>query len=210
MATNGKEEDGRIRIRCKECGKRLKVPAGHPGKVFRCPICASTVIAPLSPAQVSEAMADHERVASHIIRATGWIPQLAQQTRYKSLESLAHSVGREYLDLVQSCASVLGRTPLKDHEAADRIQTLWREKSQKLREFAVKLMFDLDREIREIELSPLRKQPSFMERLDAKVRERRDLALVMKLIFNVTMPDGPSSQAAPPNPPPPHGTPKTQ
>lgn len=208
MADIPKDEDGRVRIRCKECGKRLKVPAGHPGKVFRCPICASVIIAPLSVAQVTEAMEEHERVAARVIRSTGWIPQLALQARYRSLENFAHMAGREYLDLIQSCASVLGHAPLKDHEAAERIQTLWREKSQKLREFAAKLMLDLDREIREIEMNPLRKQPSFMERFDAKVRERRDLALVMKLIFNVAMPDA-SSPNAPQSPPSPNGTPKT-
>ena len=209
MSDNARDEDGRVRIRCKECGKRLKVPSGHPGKVFRCPICSSTIIAPLSPEQVTKAMAEQERVASHVIRATGWVPQLAQQTRYKSIESLAHSVGREYQDLVQSCAAMLGRSPFKDHEAADRIQTLWREKSEKLRDFAVKLMYDLDREIRELQVSPLRKQPSFVERLDSKLRERRDLALVMKIIFNVTMASAASGEGAPPSSPPPNGTPKT-
>lgn len=210
MADLAKDEDGRVRIRCKECGKRLKVPAGHPGKVFRCPICASVIIAPLSAAQVAEAMDEQERVAAKVIRSTGWIPQLALQTRYKSLENFAHTVGREYLDLIQSCASVLGHAPLKDHEAAERIQTLWREKNQKLRDFAAKLMLDLDREIREIEISPLRKQPSFIERLDAKLRERRDLALVMKLVFNVTMPEGPSAQSPPPSPSAPNEPPKPQ
>jgi len=205
MAEAGREGDGRIRIRCNECGKRLKVPSGHPGKVFRCPICASTIIAPLT--QDTDEVRQQEREAARVIRQTGWIPQLAQQTRHKSLENLSHAVAREFQDLMQSLASVLGRGPLKDQEAAERIQTLWREKSQRLRELAVRLMYDVDREIRELEMSPMRKQPSFIEKLNTKLRERRDLAYVMKLVFNVTLPEGPSVPGAPPGPSIPPATP---
>jgi uncharacterized Zn finger protein (UPF0148 family) len=224
MAETARDSDGRIRIRCNECGKRLKVPAGHPGKVFRCPICANTIISPLT--QDTDEVKREEREAARVIRQTGWVPQIALQTRHKSLESLSHAVAREFQDLMQGLASILGRGPLKDNEAADRIQTLWREKSQRLRELAVKLTYDLDREVRELEMSPMRKQPSFIEKLNAKQRERRDLALVMKLVFNVTMPEVSSAQPmpsgppippsppapvgpnGPPKPPAPNGTPK--
>jgi len=51
----GKKDDGKIRIRCPECGKKLKFRADAPGAILRCPICMHNVIAPLSETAEEEA-----------------------------------------------------------------------------------------------------------------------------------------------------------
>lgn len=49
-----KKPDGKIRIRCTGCGKRVKFPAGHPGETFRCPLCKTTIVAPLNANAIPE------------------------------------------------------------------------------------------------------------------------------------------------------------
>ena len=46
----GARKDGKIRVRCPECGRKLKFPAGNPGVILRCPICMHNIIAPLDDA----------------------------------------------------------------------------------------------------------------------------------------------------------------
>ena len=43
----GDINDGKIRLRCPGCGKRVKFPAGYPGGTFRCPLCHTTIVAPI-------------------------------------------------------------------------------------------------------------------------------------------------------------------
>ena len=51
----GREKDKKVRVTCTECGKRLKLPADEPGRVFRCPICANSIIAPIETSEAPEA-----------------------------------------------------------------------------------------------------------------------------------------------------------
>jgi hypothetical protein len=48
------KDDGKIRIRCPGCGKKLKFPGGRPGLILRCPICTQNIIAPLDGAETEE------------------------------------------------------------------------------------------------------------------------------------------------------------
>jgi ribosomal protein S27E len=47
----GEVNDGKVRLRCPGCGKRVKFPAGQPGQTFRCPLCHTTIVAPINGAE---------------------------------------------------------------------------------------------------------------------------------------------------------------
>ena len=44
----GEPNDGKVRLRCPGCGKRVKFPAALPGQTFRCPLCRTTIVAPIN------------------------------------------------------------------------------------------------------------------------------------------------------------------
>lgn len=44
----GESNDGKVRLRCPGCGKRVKFPAALPGQTFRCPLCRTTIVAPIN------------------------------------------------------------------------------------------------------------------------------------------------------------------
>ncbi|MHA1571341.1 MAG: hypothetical protein ACTSWM_05935, partial [Alphaproteobacteria bacterium] len=39
--------DGKVRMRCPQCGKKVKFPSGMAGETFRCPVCGSIIVTPL-------------------------------------------------------------------------------------------------------------------------------------------------------------------
>jgi hypothetical protein len=136
--------------------------------------------------------------AKTMARASTWTPSLVQKERYASLEKLANFLGREYVDLVQVCAHMLARTAYRDVEVAEKIQTLQGEKSARLRQFAARLAVDLDREIRELDQHPMRGSPAMAEKLETKRRERRDLALLLKIVFNLSLSEAIAAQGETP------------
>lgn len=46
----GEVTDGKVRLRCPGCGKRVKFPADQPGQTFRCPLCHTTIVTPINGA----------------------------------------------------------------------------------------------------------------------------------------------------------------
>jgi hypothetical protein len=187
MSLLGKSDDGRIRIRCPECGKKLKLPAGLPGKIFRCPICAASIIAPLETASAAGQKTKEDDLIA--LRRMGWTPNLMQVERYKSVENLGNVLGREYVDIAQSCAKILANTNYKDADAAERVAVLVREKMAKLRDYAVKQAMDLEREIEELHRNPMKNQFHHQEKIAAKQRERRDFGIFLKVVANITLPE---------------------
>jgi len=185
MALAGRERDERPRVRCPECGKRLKLPAGKPGKIFRCPVCGGSVIAPLDADVVNVSPQD---LSAQALRQMGWAPSFVKRKRYKSIERVANFISKEYADLAQSCATLLAEKPLEEHEAAGLILRMRREKGRRLVDFARRTFAEVNRDIRELERHPLRRQRDLAERLEALRRERRDLAIFMKVMFNVDLP----------------------
>jgi len=185
MALARRERDERPRVRCPECGKRLKLPAGKPGKIFRCPVCGGSVIAPLDADVVNVSPQD---LSAQALRQMGWAPSFVRRKRYKSIERVANFISKEYADLAQSCATLLAEKPLEEREAAGHILRMRREKGRRLVDFARRTFAEVNRDIRELERHPLRRQQDLAERLEALRRERRDLAIFMKVMFNVDLP----------------------
>ena len=200
MGITDKGSDGRIRIRCHECGKRLKLPPGAGGRVFRCPICANTIISPLDSDPAATEQKDQAE-AKIMKRLSGWAPVLSQKERYKSVESLGHFLGREFADLAQSYAGALAGVVTEESEALDKVQALYREKMARTREFARRIITDLSREISEMERNPMQKQLGFAERLEGKRREKRDFEIILKVLFDISMSPPATLASAPEQPP---------
>ena len=83
---------------------------------------------------------------------------------------------------------MLAGKPYAEHEAAGHIMTMRRDKGRRLIDFAKRTLTDLNRDIREIERHPMRNKKELIEKLDTLKRERRDLAVFMKVMFNIALP----------------------
>ena len=203
MATEKKRDD-RPRVRCPECGKKLKLPAGRPGKIYRCPVCGGSIIAPLTDGTGPDgaAIGRVDQMGAQSLRRMGWTPSIAGSRRYKSIEHVANFMSKEYAELAQSCSNLLAGKAFPEHEAAARVMSLRREKGRRLVEFARRTLDGLNQDILGMEHHPMRAKKEFADRLAHTKRERRDLAIFMKVMFNISLPGVTLNAQAPPKPEP--------
>lgn len=161
---------------------------GQPGKVYTCPICGNSVVAPLDQSEVGHG--DESSLTARDVRRLGWTPTLSRRERYASLEKIGNFLAREYSESAQMLARVLSSETLSVNQASERILEVRKEMAGKIRNFAITLVRDVEQEIYNLEHHPMRKQQSYIEKADAKRRELRDLKIYLKLMFNLTVPDG--------------------
>ena len=80
--------------------------------------------------------------------------------------------------------------------------SLRREKGRRLVEFARRTLDGLNQDILGMERHPMRAKKEFADRLAHTKRERRDLAIFMKVMFNISLPGVTLNAQAPPKPEP--------
>lgn len=208
----GKKKDNKIRVRCRECGKKLKLPADEPGRVFRCPICASTVIAPLEidpNAEVQESASsssgslarermsfdaadsvfDRPAKAKGPSRAKDWRPQIKAEPENKSINDLVAFLNREN-ERVRDIAVASLQDPNKTPEQRERrLASLRKEKSQKLRAEIDKIVGRLDDEIHAVSRGADTRNAEVRRRLEEKTSQKRELLTYVRAFFGLKLPD---------------------
>ena len=207
-----KKKDDKIRVRCRECGKKLKLPANEPGRVFRCPICSSTVIAPLqvdpslhvqkagpspeggtSGGRMSlddvESVFSRADIAKGIGHATGWRPQIKSDPENKSINDLVNFLNRENERVRDVAVSSLQDANATPEQQARRLASLRKEKNQRLRAEIDKILERLDDEIRAMSKGANMRNAEVRSRLEKKHAEKRELLAYLQGLFGLKLAD---------------------
>lgn len=176
--------DGKIRVRCSQCGKRLKMSPSQPGKVYTCPICGNSVVAPLGQVRTGH-LEDDSELTERDVKRLGWTPTLTRRERYASMEKMGNYLAREYSENAQMLARALSSESLSVIQANEKIIEGRKELAGKIRKFATTLVGEIEQEAYNLEHHPMRKQQSYTEKAEHKRRELRDLKIYLKLMFNM-------------------------
>lgn len=194
-----KTDDGKIRIRCTGCGKRVKFPAGVGGQTFRCPICKTTMVTPIggvdadesstemNAVAVSEPKLPRERAYVRTKDAPASAPSEPAQKRLAEPVDPVEKLTRFLLRETQRTGH-LSRQILQDYEApvadqAARIRQLRNTKAVNFRGFAQALLKDLDDEIRELKESPAVDTPTVKQKLMRLLYDRRAALIFLNAMF---------------------------
>ena len=185
--------DGKIRIRCSQCGKRLKFAPHHAGEVFNCPICSATVVAPLDPGAVAAApeakpaVTESEPAAPSraALKLAGWTPTRLMVQRNRAIEKLSNFLSRESLRVAKACHDLIiaARPDIAPANLAEQFLTLRVERGQRLKQFIQTLGAEMDENIRKLRSNPLSHQARFQEEIAQARRERRDLDIFISTML---------------------------
>lgn len=200
-----KKADGRIRIQCHECGKRLKLPADNAGRVFRCPICATTIVAPLDAGEGTPGAAETfsksaMEKAPSIFDASGpevklgrgmggWRPKVKDAPENKSIERLVRFANRENERVRDVAVSTLDNPDAAPEQKERRLTTLRAEKNKNLRAEIEKIVESLDDEIRALARGPESRKADVRARLEKKLSEKEGLLLFLRIIYGLKLAD---------------------
>ena len=207
--------DGKIRLRCPNCNKRLKFPAEKAGKVYNCPICGATIISPLdsdsptparsagtpsqktpAPSLPEEAPAPPKPPRSRPQSAAAQPPEAWAPTRMaigpnQAIGKLCGFLARQNTGVGKAAHEIVAAEPA-DISAADlmkRFARLRAERGLRLQEFVEKLRGDVADRIRQLEDHPMRAQGNIRRELWMARKEQRDLeAFVSAFLMGKTSP----------------------
>ena len=193
--------DGKIRIRCTGCGKRVKFPKGVGGETYRCPVCHKTIVAPLEAKDaVMPTKKELDRAAAHISppshkkSAAASTPTNATaaptgaedlEKHLLTIERISAFLARETAVTVQDARDTLADTTLNEEEMIAELRQLRHDRAVRLRKFTQAMLADLDSAIEKLKNSPAAETESGRSRLAPFVEERRALILYLKAMFEM-------------------------
>ena len=213
-----KQEDGKVRIRCTGCGKKVKYPANQPGGAFRCPICKTIIVAPLENAdklsleeETQEAGGRSDKIPS----AADPEPAApsAPNRKTPALQRVNAFLVRETDRIGRLCEEVVSNPGMSVEEQASKIQALRHAKAVYFRRYVEAVMKDLDNGISELHDDPASETETVQNKVKELMFERRGLLIFLKVMFelrpgvsparNGATPDTRDTAAAPPTTPSP-------
>ena len=179
----GREKDKKVRVTCSECGKRLKLPADEPGRVFRCPICANSIIAPIEtsgaaePAEPAQAPppraarpgAKPDPVEEILSRGRlkggptesaqspaelGWRPEDRAKPRNRAIERVMRVLEKENARLTEVAVGALHSPEMPPDQKERRLISLRKDRSANLLKEVDAIVSELDERIRKLLRNP--------------------------------------------------------
>jgi hypothetical protein len=188
------EDDGKVRVRCTGCGKRVKFPANVPGQTFRCPICKTTLVTPLDgesmgipPAQDFQSAT---RTAVHRFR-----PHPAPETpRALADEGPAEPMGspiqkitafliKETQRSTQLCEAILARAAMPLETQATQIRQLRQAKAYHFKQYVEAILKEVDGAIAALHNSPVVETDTGKARFQKMLAERRAVLLFLNIMY---------------------------
>ena len=216
--------DGKIRLRCPGCGRRVKFPAGMPGETYRCPICHTTIVSPLSDERVEMPSEREMRSFAHAPLPKEKTPDVEagppppravyESTSRKAVwgkhpvERLGDFMIRQTQRSTQISREILANEAWSEEKRRDKLLELRKAKAMRLRQFVQGLLKELDEQIGVTQGSARSETATGKRQLSQLRHERDQFKTYLEVMFQLqkASPGGaeqgtPDSAAEPPSTP---------
>lgn len=196
MASKDKNDD-KIRVRCIGCGKRIKFPAGQPGTAFRCPICKTTIVTPLSGEEVDEAPAldlklrspattpPRRRSPAPVQAAAPAQPPAPSAPPQPAIDRLNEFILREQRRQAELCRQVVRNGDLSEEKKTAELVALRHQKAVGIRSFVSAMLRDFEHRIEELRNCPSADTESGKKRIAAVEEELAGIRLYLKVMYQM-------------------------
>lgn len=193
------KKDDKVRVRCTGCGKRIKFPANVPGATFRCPICKTTIVAPLDGKDVEEqqpigpnvqapaaaAPAPTQRSAQPPVQATAPAPTQAPAPQSPAIERLNTFILREQQRTGILCNQIIRNKRLSTEQKTSELIALRHQKAVSIRSFTDAMLRDFKRSIEELRNCPSADTETGKKRVQEEETELAGIQLYLKVMYQM-------------------------
>ena len=195
-----KKDDNKIRVRCTGCGKRIKFPANLPGTTFRCPICKTTLVSPLSAQEIEEPPPMDLDFKSPVdtkfappsrttppkrAPAQPPHPPRPKEPPPPSIYRLNSFILREQKRVCELSSQVVHDPALSDDRKTAELLTLRHEKAVNLRSFVDAMLRDFKHAIDELRNSPAAETESVHKRIKEIAKQRDEIRVFLKMMYQL-------------------------
>ena len=210
----GRGKDTKVRVTCTECGKRLKLPADQPGRVFRCPICASSVIAPIQTADSSapaEPRAEAPAAApakpgerpdpvEEILRRgrlkggptgsapaqeVGWRPETRTKPTNRAIQDVMRFLAKANEHLTEVAVDALHSPDMPPEQKERRLTGLRKDRSANLLKEVDRIVSERDDRIRRLLRDPHPERAGVQNEIAEIRAEKKALYAFLRIIFGI-------------------------
>lgn len=192
-------EDGKIRLRCTGCGKRVKFPAEQGGGSFRCPLCHTLIVAPIAGADAAPPSSDElASVKTPPMAPTRHvIPQRTEPVktfgesaaarpeppRERAIVAITNFLVKETQRVAHLSQQILADARLSVEDQSARIMDLRRSKAVHFKHYVETVLKQMDDDIKELRESPASETQSVQDKLKALSFERRGVQMYVGVMF---------------------------
>ena len=186
-----KKDDGYIRIRCQECGKKLKAKKEYAGRVFTCNGCKSINVLPLADSEVADdGAADpvegigKDGTPIRAVGQTGWRPGVKDaQNRIRELDALVSSVTKCHTDTFERAQNVLGDSTLSEEQQEKELLEVRRDHDVEIRRLVVQTRDSIKKRVADLQSHPMAKSVAIQQELQEALRHLSAFRLLAKCLF---------------------------
>lgn len=173
-------DDGYIRIRCKECGKKLKAKKEFAGQMFTCRVCKTSNVLPFldgagaqddSAAPVQATGSDGTPVSP--ITEARWSPDVrCRAANIPEIDTLLNSIFRCYRDAFERAQNTLSDSELSPEKQQAAIRKAKLDRDVAARSLVIKGRDSIDARIAKLRNHPMSKSSTLREQLNEAIRQR--------------------------------------
>lgn len=181
------KDDGYIRIRCKECGKKLKAKKEYAGRVFTCKGCKSINVLPLVDGDGGEGIdmavgSDGTRVDQS--SQTGWCPGVRDaRRRIRALDALTNSIIKCHTDTLERAQNVSGDPALSEEQQEKELVRARRDHDVEVCRLVVETRESIEKRAAELRAHPMAKSAAIQQELQETLRSLSAFQLLAKCLF---------------------------
>jgi len=198
--------DGYIRMRCKDCGKKLKTRTIAKGQIFRCPRCQSVIMMPVqsdlmkpdAPAPPPAPPAQHGPGApvgdTRVAPKQRWAPSIRVEARVKEIDRVFDAIRREYERLCTRCQGFVTAMDTTPEKKTELMRDAKAEAERNIRSQAHIIMSDFQKRLTELRNHPMSKQALIQSQIQQIEVEMARFELFVKGVID----SSPSAPSAPP------------
>jgi len=185
-------DDGNIRMRCRECGKKLKAPTEHAGQVFTCRHCKTSNVLPFLDADglvVDEVPADQQAdgdAPAPSERESGgiWTPEVKMKaTRIQQIDELKNSLFQAYSDIVERSQSMLLDENLSEEQQKAAMEAIRRDLDVEIRRIVIRTRDAMKGDVARLRNHPMSKSAQIREQLEEALRHYSAFLVFAQSLF---------------------------
>lgn len=184
-------DDGYIRIRCKECGKKLKAKKEFAGQMFTCRVCKAANVLPFADEDAAE------QGDSTPAQATGsdgtalgpnaearWTPQVNKRTTHiPEIDNLLNSMFKCYKDAFERVQNMLSDSEMSPEQQEAALRKIKLDRDVAVRSLVIRGRDSIDGRLAKLRNHPMSQSAAILEQFSEAVRQRTAFETFAKCFF---------------------------
>ena len=184
------KDDGYIRIRCKECGKKLKAKKSYAGQMFTCKVCKTVNVLPFVDGEGHAADGETPQAIGsdgtpiESVPGDKWTPDFKTSgLRIAALDDLVHALLRCQQDAFVRAQNVLTNADLSGDEQKMELFRIRRDREAKEKDLIERTRKELRDTVTRLREHPMAKSVAIREQLQEAVRQYSAFVNFMECLF---------------------------